>query len=835
MVRKILFSAALAFLLNDLSAQVDVQWVTRWTSTGSNPDRVRNMVTDPAGNVYVTGSGFGAVSGNFDYITVKYNNAGVQQWVADYNGTGNALDEARAVAVDASGNVYVTGWSAGPASNYNIVTVKYDMNGNQQWVNIFDGTNAGNDEPWAMQLDNSGNIYVTGDTDSGGSGGENFVLIQINNAGVQQWVKTYTGPGNNIDIAYAIAVDPATGNSYITGASQGTGTGFDYATLKYNNAGIQQWVKRFNGPVSLDDIPHDLKIDAAGNVYVTGESAVSTTNLTDFQYSTLKYDNLGNQLWNSVKNGTATEHDVADALVVDGVGNVYVTGKMVNLNTAEDLTTIKYNALGAQQWMSTYDGSMNYDEGKDIAVDANGYIYITGYSYSAASNDDYVTMKMDSLGVRQWLTKYNGPGNNSDQAIKIALDAGANAYITGTSRGSGTNDDFATIKYCQLTAEAGPNVAICTGGSTTLNASALGAVSYSWDPPTGLSNIHIANPVATPTATITYSVAITNASGCVDVDSVTVTVHPLPGPVISSSGPTSFCIGGSVTLTSNPSSVYSWSTGATTQAILVSTSGTYTCQITDTNSCVAQSTATVTVNPLPIIEAGPNDTVCRTHNVCLTGTGAVQYAWSPNITISDTTIANPCVGPLNTITYILLGTDANGCKNRDSVTVTVIPNPAAPPIFHNFDTLLTHVTGVTYQWYYSPSGLPVPGATSSWFKPMADSSYYLEITTPQGCTAFSSTIAVNNVGIHEIYGVQNVLVYPNPANSMVNLELQMAEQNDLVVSIFSIAGQLISSEIIHAPVGTTLHQIDLSTVAKGMYMLQIRSGQGSYFSRLEVQ
>src|SRR4051812_12456520 len=104
MKKKLLtFIFCVPFLMG-LNAQINIQWQARYAGPGPSVDRGEDMVMDASGNVYVTGIGVGT-SGNFDYITIKYNAAGVQQWIAQYNGTGNGLDEAHAVTVDAAGNV----------------------------------------------------------------------------------------------------------------------------------------------------------------------------------------------------------------------------------------------------------------------------------------------------------------------------------------------------------------------------------------------------------------------------------------------------------------------------------------------------------------------------------------------------------------------------------------------------------------------------------------------------------------------------------------------------------------------------------------------------------
>src|SRR5438874_9524145 len=96
------------------------------------------MAIDAAGNVYVTGNSLGIGTG-YDYATVKYNSSGTQQWVTRYNGPANRDDYGNAIAVDSSGNVYVTGWSPGSGTDYDYATIKYNSTGQQQWVARYNG------------------------------------------------------------------------------------------------------------------------------------------------------------------------------------------------------------------------------------------------------------------------------------------------------------------------------------------------------------------------------------------------------------------------------------------------------------------------------------------------------------------------------------------------------------------------------------------------------------------------------------------------------------------------------------------------------------------------
>ncbi|MDZ7262317.1 MAG: SBBP repeat-containing protein [candidate division KSB1 bacterium] len=426
------------------SGGVDTAWVRHYAS-GLIPgdDGATAMAVDGSGNVYVTGYSLGLGIG-YDYATVKYNFAGAEQWVARYNGPENSDDKATALAVDASGNVYVTGYSWGSGTRYNYATVKYNFIGVEQWVVHYNGPGNDDDGASALAVDGSGNVYVTGESE--GSGSEyDYATVKYNFAGVEQWVTRYNGPGNDWDLATALAVD-GSGNVYVTGRSLGLDIGPDYATVKYNSAGVEQWVTRYNGPESLWGGATALTVDSSGNVYVTGGNIGLGTG---YDYATLKYNSAGAEQWLARYNGPGNVWDIATALTVDSSGNVYVTGYSWGSGTGYDYATVKYNSAGIQQWVACYNGPENSgDYATDLALDASGNVYVTGISVGSGTDYDYATVKYNSAGAEQWVARYNGPGNSDDEAIALAVDGSGNVYVTGSSYGIGWSV-YTTIKYLQ--------------------------------------------------------------------------------------------------------------------------------------------------------------------------------------------------------------------------------------------------------------------------------------------------------------------------------------------------------------------------------------------------
>ena len=455
-VSALLISMLIAVLMPDTNASAQtVAWTARSPGGSGEPSgqpgcdfRIvakGSMAIDADGNSYVTGCS--PNGSNDDYLTVKFDATGAVVWQGRYDGTGNSDDQATALSVDASGNVYVTGRSTdGSSSQYDYATIKYDSAGVQQWVAIYNGTHDSYDAAYALSVDASGNVYVTG-TSIETSGSYNYATIKYDSAGMQQWVATYNGTGNGFDYAYALAVD-ANGNVYVTGQSRNAGGDDDYATIKYNSAGVQQWVAIHGGSANGDDQATALSVDASGNVYVTGTSSNGSGSGSN-NYVTIKYSSAGALQWASIFNGTGSSIDEAAALAVDASGNVYVTGQSRNATGNDDYATIKFNSAGVRQWTAIYNGTgNNTDQAYALAVDVSGNVYVTGQSYDVNGSDNYATIKYNSAGMQQWAAIYSGNGNHVDQAKALAVDASGNVYVTGSSVIGATHSrHYATIKY----------------------------------------------------------------------------------------------------------------------------------------------------------------------------------------------------------------------------------------------------------------------------------------------------------------------------------------------------------------------------------------------------
>ena len=287
----------------------------------------------------MTGWSWGSEQFANDYATIKYNSAGQEQWVARYNGPANSSDYTRGIAVDDSGNVYVTGESFGPGTERDYATIKHNPSGQEEWVARYNGPGNGTDAAYAMAVDGSGNVYVTGTSVGTTFPDFDYATIKYNSAGQEQWVARYNSPGNGDDGATGIAID-GSGNVYVTGGSLDPITNYEqYVTIKYNSGGQEQWDASYNGPYNGAHTPLGIAVDGSGNVYVTGQSVGAGFH---YDYATVKYDPAGTEQWVARYNGPGDSEDSASAIAVDGSGNVYVAGTSVGLGTNTDYATIKY-------------------------------------------------------------------------------------------------------------------------------------------------------------------------------------------------------------------------------------------------------------------------------------------------------------------------------------------------------------------------------------------------------------------------------------------------------------------------------------------------------------
>ncbi len=403
---------------------------------------------------------------------------------------GTMQDYGYDIAVDGSGNCYATGstdssgwisggWDTTLDSGWDGYVVKLSPVGVHLWSTYLGGTN--DDRGFGIALDGSGNCYVTGYTNSSGwvSGGWDAILngsgagydgyvVKLSPAGAHAW-STYLG-GTNDDRGQGIAVDES-GNVYATGYTNSSGwvsDGWDTTlggrsdgyVVKLSPAGAHTWSTYLGG--TGNDWGYGIAVDGSGNCYGTGTTGSTgwvsggwdvTQNGRDDGY-VVKLDSSGAHLWSTYLGGEGNEigYDIA----VDGSGNCYATGQTQSngwvyggwdtiLNGEADGYVVKLSAAGAHLW-STYLGGKSADSGRGIAVDESGNCFATGYTFSPGwvdggwdtilngSTDAYM-VKLSATGAHVWSSYLGGTGN--EYGSGIAVDGSGNCYATGNTNSSG--------------------------------------------------------------------------------------------------------------------------------------------------------------------------------------------------------------------------------------------------------------------------------------------------------------------------------------------------------------------------------------------------------------
>ena len=411
-------------------------------------------------------------------------------WANKAGGTNYEYCNSNSIAVDTNGNSYVTGYFNGSATfgiitltsngSYDIFVAKLDSNGNWLWAKQAGGINydCGN----SIAVDASGNIYVTGrfrntaifdTTTVTGSNSNDIFVAKLDSNGNWLWAKQAGGADN--DCGYGIAVD-ASGNIYVSGWFQGVATfGYTNITSTVNSADIfvakmdsngnWLWVNKAGGTTT--DNGNSIAVDSSGNIYVTGwfqgVATFGTTNIKitsngDFDIFIAKLDSNGNWLW--AKQAGGTKVDYGNSIAVDTNGNSYVTGSFASLyatfgtttlsnyntNNSDDIFVAKLDKDGNWCWAKKAGGG-NFEYGYGIAVDANGNSYVTGYFATNGATFGTITLinsggrdifvaKLDSNG--NWLWAKQAGGGSSEFGYGIAVDASGNSYVIGYFSGTTT-------------------------------------------------------------------------------------------------------------------------------------------------------------------------------------------------------------------------------------------------------------------------------------------------------------------------------------------------------------------------------------------------------------
>jgi hypothetical protein len=309
-------------------------------------------------------------------------------------------------------------------------------------------------------------------------------------------------------------------------------------------------------------------------------------------------------------------------------------------------------------------------------------------------------------------------------------------------------------------------------------------------------------------------------------------------PVITAGGPTTFCYGGSVVLSTDVYVSWLWSTGDTTQSITITTSGTYTVYATDINGCTGTSAATIViVNPLPVpvITVGGGTFFCQGDSVSLTADTVSAYSWSTGSTSQSIWVNS-------TGNYSVTVTDSNGCSASVSEIMTMDSLPVVS--FTGLpDTVCDYSGDFTLTGSPAGGGFFGTGMNGNIFNPFNSPfgnnviTYYFTDTT-DGCynTATHTVYISPCTGIQVINGnAEGFNVFPNPANDVITISFSSSNNESYVLRLTDMLGRTIKEDLVKSNYGNNTYTIYLRDVAKGIYTIILQKGDNISEGKLIVE
>jgi hypothetical protein len=431
----------------------------------SKSDSIQAFPTavDGNGNIIVAGSAYNPSTFN-DYVVLKYDKNGNLLWTRFYdNPIVHGNDIVIALALDGYGNIFVTGQSNTAGNTNSFVTIKYDPNGNQQWIATFQGASYAT-IPASIKTDTQGNAYVTGTDYNTTTNIVTSKTIKYDPSGNQLWVNSYTGNGKNT-AAFGSVI---TANGiFVTGLTLDSASYTGDATLQKIdlNSGSTVSMTLLNGfgVQGSSSQGNAITADASGNLYITGFTGNTLPNGAITQYFlTAKYTPSGSLVWFKTYDGLG-QSATANALTLDDNNNLIITGAELNSNTfITEYHTVKYDNNGNQLWASIFSEGANLknDQGiiflnNHIVADSAGNSYICGEVVnSAGTGADMVTIKYSPSGTQLWDADYHG-ATGDGFAMDLFLDKGT-LYVTGEVNQNGV-DNITTIRYDQTPIVSQPN------------------------------------------------------------------------------------------------------------------------------------------------------------------------------------------------------------------------------------------------------------------------------------------------------------------------------------------------------------------------------------------
>lgn len=367
-------------------------------------------------------------------------------WIRDLAGSTQGAHSGNAIWSMPDGGAVVAGGAPGQNGKSDILTSRISKSGEVLWTRLYDGPSSGSDAGRLVQADSAGNSYVVGSFESA-QGRRNIVLLRYSPDGDLDWVRqmdSTSGSSTDSDSVTAMCFD-SDGNVIMVGAK----SVFQWYQMlfvrKYRPDGELQWHREYDysGNFLSHDIPLAVVADSANNLYIA-----AATETPDWDFLLLKYRSNGNRQWVRLYDSPWHGDDQATAIAVDRQGYVYVTGSSEGDGGSIDYLTLKYDSLGVRLWTRRFIGQAGGDDVPvGIGVDDAGAIYVGGRSRGFFSFEDFHIIKYDTGSIPVWDRQYTGPGFSVEVPNSFRVTPSGISYISGASSQSSTSWEFATVSF----------------------------------------------------------------------------------------------------------------------------------------------------------------------------------------------------------------------------------------------------------------------------------------------------------------------------------------------------------------------------------------------------
>ncbi len=434
-------------------------WEKTYDSGKDGLEVPNSMTTDASGNVYITGI---AWSGNsVDFLTIKYNSNGAEQWHRTENPAGGeSWNEATAIVTDNEGNILVSGYSPNAEGWLNYHTVKYSSDGSKLWEKAYNykstdpenPADVTNSVPRAITTDGDGNIYVTGTFDI-------FLnrigTIKYNPEGQQQWVETYR---NETEATTGWQIAFKNNNLYVAGSHSGGFSEDGTVLLSYKADGSRNWARETADLIDIDNA--SMIFDKEDHIILSANGMTPGAEEweQDVAARAYKYSDDGNLLGKSAfvistNTGMATMGQMAGT-GTDDEGNVYFSVNSYYTDKGSVFETVKSKfatSAPSTEWNAVYSNLGTKDAAMLNSFGDNlGNTFSTGsyYSYSDGMlNNNYFLVKHNAEGNVAWDAVFTAENGNAAEGIIAGADAIGNSYVCLLPGAEQNPRELKVIKY----------------------------------------------------------------------------------------------------------------------------------------------------------------------------------------------------------------------------------------------------------------------------------------------------------------------------------------------------------------------------------------------------